>query len=83
MLTMLDREAKMGLSWKNVIIIRTDIISPRSNDNSNALTPHSTQSHNRYLSVGRPSNTSPHHEYQPLEKHPSWRVDGTQIASCN
>ena len=71
MLTMLDREAKMGLSWKNVIIIRTDIISPRSNDNSNALTPHSPQSrHNRYLSVGRPSNTSTQHEYQPLEKTP-------------
>ena len=60
-LTMVDRAAQMGSSWKNVIIIRTDIISPRSNDNSNALTPHSTHSrHNRYLSVGQ------------YYKHPPW-----------
>ena len=82
MLTMLDREAKMGLSWKNVIIIRTDIISPRSNDNSNALTPPRVATID--ISVwADPAIPAPNMNTNRLKKHPSWRVDGTQIASCN
>lgn len=82
---MLDREAKMGLSWKNVIIIRTDIIAAPDlmiTVTHSLLTPLRVDTIDISVWAG-PAIPAPNMNTNRLKKHPSWRVDGTQIASCN